>query len=338
MQRVSRVSYKYTSPSLFFTKPFLLLPAFAGVLPLFPLFLPFKLQAPIAQQSQSHSLLDKVGPGGPAATTRDGSSVGSGRTSPLSAVTEQQQQQRQMANGGAGTPSSGDAAAQGAIGGNGGGSSSSNGPSAGAPAGGGAALEPLMGAGRYGRGPGDGSLNSKQQQQQGRGATQFGANVNHQRDGYGNGGAAGAADGEFVGAMGSLSLGPGGGASKALQYGGGAGSGRLDPYGGGPGNSNNSNHHMLDGPRGGAAGGGMGIGLHAGGMMPPSPYNGPQMSPYGGPQAGLMGGMPPLTPELHSGSLMNYQLVSRRGGEVKTADVEAAVGLPSRMWFMYEIE
>lgn len=52
-------------------------------------------------------------------------------------------------------------------------------------------------------------------------------------------------------------------------------------------------------------------GLHS--IMPPSPYNGPQMSPYGGPQvpsAALIGGMAPLTPEMHPGSLMNYQLVS----------------------------
>ncbi|CAM9914050.1 unnamed protein product [Ectocarpus sp. 8 AP-2014] len=50
-------------------------------------------------------------------------------------------------------------------------------------------------------------------------------------------------------------------------------------------------------------------------MMPPSPYNGSQMSPYGAPQqmpqAALMGGMPPLTPELHAGSTMGYQLDAR---------------------------
>ena len=274
---------------------------------LFPLPLPLPCllssQAPIAQ-SHSHSILDKTAGG--AASARDGgSSVGSGRTSPLSTVTEQQQQ-RQMANGGAATAatsSSGDEAAKAAIGGAG----NSNGGSAG-----GAALDSSMGAGRYGRGPGDGSLSNKQQgqgQQQ-----QFNAS---QRDGgYGNSG--GAAESDF--GMGSLSLGPGGGGagvggSKALGYGGGAGSSsRLgDPYGGGGGNSNNSSHHLLDGSRGGT--GGMGIGLHAGGMMPPSPYNGPQMSPYGGPQPGqaaLMGGMPPLTPELHSANLMNYQLVRDR--------------------------
>ncbi|CAM9840210.1 unnamed protein product, partial [Scytosiphon promiscuus] len=103
---------------------------------------------------------------------------------------------------------------------------------------------------------------------------------------------------------------------------------RLDPYGGGGGNSNSSHHMLLDGSRGG---GGGGIGLHAGGMMPPSPYNGPQMSPYGGPQqvpqAALMGGMPPLTPELHSGGMMGYQLEARSAvrPDLQTTDVRCPV-------------
>lgn len=51
------------------------------------------------------------------------------------------------------------------------------------------------------------------------------------------------------------------------------------------------------------------------GIMPQSPYNAPQMSPYGGaqvPQVALMGGVPPLTPEMHPSSMMGYQLVRQR--------------------------
>lgn len=54
--------------------------------------------------------------------------------------------------------------------------------------------------------------------------------------------------------------------------------------------------------------------LHS--MMPPSPYSGAQMSPYGGPQSvpsGALIGTMPLTPEMHPGTMMNYQLVSRDG-------------------------
>ncbi|CAM9904402.1 unnamed protein product, partial [Ectocarpus sp. 4 AP-2014] len=143
--------------------------------------------------------------------------------------------------------------------------------------------------------------------------------VTHHREGYG---VAAGGDGDIVGAMGTLSLGGGaaGGAAaggrKSLPYSGGAGgSSRLDPYGGSGGGNSGSNHHMMDGTRGAANASGAGIGLHAGGMMPPSPYNGSQMSPYGAPQqmpqAALMGGMPPLTPELHAGSTMGYQLDAR---------------------------
>lgn len=273
-------------------------------------------KAPIAQ-SHTHSILDKTPSLG-----RDGSSGGgSGRTSPLGAVAEQQQQ-RKINGSGAASVGSGDEAgvssrvAQATSGVAVGAGGSSNGPSAastsgdrGGPVdqnqwGGGSTRESALGAaGRYNK-------------------SQF--SVTHHRDDYGNGmpgggGGGGGADGgsgDLVGAMGTLSLGPGGGGgSKSLQYGGGNSS-RSDPYGGSGGSNNSSSHHMLDGvgaaARGGGGGAG-GIGLHAGGMMPPSPYSGAQMSPYGGaqqvPQAALMGGMPPLTPELHSGSLMGYQLV-----------------------------
>ena len=120
-----------------------------------------------------------------------------------------------------------------------------------------------------------------------------GSSTQQHRDGYvgRRGGGAGGGD-DFVNAMGALSMGSGGGVSSgsaSLQYG---ASGR---------------------------GGDLYVGGHAGragmlhGIMPPSPYNGPQMSPYNGaqvPQATLMAGIPPLTPEMHSTG-MGYQLVSK---------------------------
>lgn len=112
----------------------------------------------------------------------------------------------------------------------------------------------------------------------------------------GNGSAGGAVAGDdFVGAMGALSLGSGGvgDGTAPLQYGVGGGRGAGGEfYGGGS---------VQPGRAGGV--------MH--GVMPPSPYNGPQMSPYNGsqvPQSTPMGGIPPLTPEIHPGG-MNYQLV-----------------------------
>lgn len=113
----------------------------------------------------------------------------------------------------------------------------------------------------------------------------------------GNGSAGGVVTDDFVGAMGALSLGSGDGTAP-LQYGVGSGRGAGGEfYGGGS---------VQPGRAGGV--------MH--GVMPPSPYNGPQMSPYNGsqiPQSTPMGGIPPLTPEIHP-SGMSYQLVRVCGG------------------------
>lgn len=111
----------------------------------------------------------------------------------------------------------------------------------------------------------------------------------------GNGSAGGVVAGDdFVGAMGALSLGSGDGITP-LQYGGRGAGGEF--YGG---------RSVQQGRAGGV--------MH--GVMPPSPYNGPQMSPYNGsqiPQSMSMGGIPPLTPEIHPAG-MSYQLVRVCGG------------------------
>lgn len=157
----------------------------------------------------------------------------------------------------------------------------------------------------YGMGAGGVQHHQQQQQQQHRDSGAYGGR--------------GAAGGDFVGAMGALSLGPGGsggGGGKGLHYGGGGMhqlAGRGDLYG---------NHNVMDASR-------VGGGLH-GGIMPPSPYNGPQMSPYGGPQVphtALMGSIPPLTPELHSASMMGYHLVRSCGH--KTSSRNSCGGLCS---------
>ncbi|CAM9840138.1 unnamed protein product, partial [Scytosiphon promiscuus] len=176
------------------------------------------LAAPIAQ-SHTHSILDKA----PARDTVPGggsSSVGggSGRTSPLSTVTEQQRQINGISEE-SGVPAAISSRGQAAGGVTIGGGSSSNGPASSAgTVGGGAAdrgsgdpasqWEPALGGGRYDRGPGDGAQKQQQQQKQQQ-HSQF--SVTHHREGYGNGGGGGGGvDGDFVGAMGSLSLGPGG--------------------------------------------------------------------------------------------------------------------------------